>query len=56
MPGIPLIFCSSGSVIWFSITSAFAVSSILVIIAIIVLVLRNIFEHRQSDYKKGGQK
>ena len=39
-----------------SITSAFAVSSILVIIAIIVLVLRNIFEHRQSDYKKGGQK
>ena len=27
-----------------------------VIIAIIVLVLRNIFEHRQSDYKKGGQK
>ena len=39
-----------------SITSAFAVSSILVIIAIIVLVLRNIFEHRQSDFKKGGQK
>ena len=38
------------------ITSAFAVSSILVIIAIIVLVLRNIFEHRQSNYKKGGQK
>ena len=24
IPGIPLIFCSNGSVIWFSITSAFA--------------------------------
>ncbi|MPM38005.1 hypothetical protein SDC9_84628 [bioreactor metagenome] len=24
IPGIPLMFCSSGSVIWFSITSAFA--------------------------------
>jgi sulfate transport system permease protein len=35
-----------------SITAAFAVSSLLVIIAIIVLVLRNIMEHRA---KKKGQ-
>ncbi len=31
-----------------SITAAFAVSSILVIIAVIVLILRNVFEHRQK--------
>ena len=39
-----------------SITAAFAVSSILVIIAVIVLILRNVFEHRQKNAKKGGVK
>ncbi|HAC02492.1 MAG TPA: sulfate ABC transporter permease, partial [Eubacterium sp.] len=39
-----------------SITAAFAVSSILVIIAVIVLVLRNVFEYRQKNAKKGGVK
>lgn len=34
-----------------SITSAFAVSSILVIIAVIVLILRNIFEYRSKNSK-----
>ena len=35
-----------------SITAAFAVSSILVIIAVIVLILRNVFEHRQKTLRK----
>lgn len=39
-----------------SITAAFAVSSILVIIAVIVLVLKNVFEYRQKNAKKGGVK
>ena len=39
-----------------SITAAFAVSSVLVIIAVIVLILRNIFEYRQKNTKKGGVK
>ena len=37
-----------------SITAAFAVSSILVIIAVIVLILKNVFEYRQKRAKKGG--
>ena len=39
-----------------SITAAFAVSSILVIIAVIVLILKNVFEYRQKNAKKGGVK
>lgn len=39
-----------------SITAAFAVSSILVIIAVIVLVLKNVFEYRQKNARKGGVK
>ena len=39
-----------------SITAAFAVSSILVIIAVIVLILKNVFEYRQKNAKKGGAK
>lgn len=39
-----------------SITAAFAVSSILVIIAVIVLILKNVFEYRQKSAKKGGVK
>ena len=31
-----------------SITAAFAVSSVLVIIAVVVLILRNIFEYREK--------
>ena len=34
-----------------SITSAFAVSSILVIIAVVVLILRNIFEYREKKHR-----
>lgn len=36
-----------------SIVSAFAASSVLVIIAVIVLLLRNIFEYRERSKKKG---
>ena len=39
-----------------SITAAFAVSSIPVIIAVIVLILKNVFEYRQKNAKKGGVK
>lgn len=39
-----------------SITAAFAVSSILVIIAVIVLILKNVFEYRQKNAKKGEVK
>lgn len=39
-----------------SITAAFAVSSILVIIAVIVFVLKNVFEYRQKNARKGGVK
>lgn len=39
-----------------SITAAFAVSSILVIIAVIVLVFKNVFEYRQKNARKGGVK
>jgi sulfate transport system permease protein len=33
-----------------SITAAFAVSSILVIIAVVVLVIRNVFEYRAKSH------
>ena len=37
-------------------TDSFAVSSILVIIAVIVLVFKNVFEYRQKNARKGGVK